>query len=219
MDLQFSFNFPPTSSSSISQSSNSTQSFQPPPSHFSKNQSRNLGCIESVVNNIWVLMEHLLTLHKQSILLEAIKEVSLNVPTSSSSDEQGGDENENQEDLLSNVSTPSWLSPFYKRVLIEEDSILSQLTQSPQMLQTLLGVISDLFVDYQKLKFGKDARYKLGGLHEMIQRVASASSSSSIQQQQQTSFNKHVEEEDGNMNQLIDGDAMRKEIILYIETP
>jgi len=169
-------------------------------------------------------------LHKQSILLEAIKEVSLNVSTSSSSsdEEQGSNpqdennqQNQNQEDLLSNVSTPSWLSPFYKRVLIEEDSILSQLTQSPQMLQTLLGVISDLFVDYQKLKFGKDARYKLGGLHEMIQRVASASSSSSssIQQKQQTSFNQHVEEKGGNMNQLIDGDAMRKEIILYIETP
>lgn len=59
----------------------------------------------------------------------------------------------------------AWLSEEYAAILREQDSIRSEFKSRDKSLEYLLGLVQDLFIDWNKLQ-GADGRQRIGQLRQ-----------------------------------------------------
>ena len=62
----------------------------------------------------------------------------------------------------------AYLSPAYVEVLENAASIQKQFKQSPRALESLSGIVTDLFVDMHKFK-GRDVKHKIPQLMQLLE--------------------------------------------------
>jgi Bardet-Biedl syndrome 7 protein len=103
----------------------------------------NPSCVTSCIDLIRPRIEHQLSLERKVRLSEAIKEI-----------------------VLGETSTP-WLSAEYAQVLLTSESCAEEMKLRPKVLQCLIGILTDLVVDFHKLK-GSDIRHKLPELQQTL---------------------------------------------------
>jgi Bardet-Biedl syndrome 7 protein len=65
----------------------------------------------------------------------------------------------------------SWLSPEYKEILDNQETIRQDVKRRAKSLEFLVGIVTDLFVDWSRLQ-GIDARSKIPQIQEVIMGAA-----------------------------------------------
>jgi len=97
----------------------------------------------SFLSLIRARLEHQLSLSRKMTLIEAIQEITMQ-----------------ESDLR-------WLSPEYAEILRDEDKIRKEYSQRTKSLERLTGLITDLFVDWHKMR-GRDVRSGIPSLQNLI---------------------------------------------------
>lgn len=97
----------------------------------------------SFLSLIRARLEHQLSLSRKMTLIEAIQEITMQ-----------------ESDLR-------WLSPEYAEILRDEDKIRKEYSQRTKSLERLTGLITDLFVDWHKMR-GRDVRSGIPTLQNLI---------------------------------------------------
>lgn len=72
-----------------------------------------------------------------------------------------------QEISMQDQSSSSWLSPEYADILGNQERIRKEFKLRAKSLEYLSGIITDLFVDWNRLR-GQDVRTKIAALHQVL---------------------------------------------------
>lgn len=65
-------------------------------------------------------------------------------------------------------SNPMWLSSEYRDILAQQETIRREFKSRTRALEYLCGIITDLFVDWNRIQGNSDVRRKLPQLQQLI---------------------------------------------------
>lgn len=105
--------------------------------------STNEASIPSFLALLWPRLEHQLSLAKKMDILDVLTEITMQEPD------------------------PRWLSAEYAAVVRDSEQIRREFKARAKSLEYLTGVLTDLFVDWQRLR-GSDGRARIPELHQAI---------------------------------------------------
>ena len=63
-----------------------------------------------------------------------------------------------------------WMNKEYKDILKDQEAILAQMKERPKTLEYLAGIVTDLYMDWNKMR-GKDVKHKMVELKKILVKV------------------------------------------------
>jgi hypothetical protein len=111
-------------------------------------------------------LQKFLALARRFELVDAVQEIAMQ--------EQAGGGGSNEEGKGGNGMTripPSWLSPEYASIFVEQDAIRRDFKGRARSLEYLTGLISDLYIDWHKIH-GRDARGSYGAVMRALNNLS-----------------------------------------------
>ena len=72
-----------------------------------------------------------------------------------------------QEIAMQDQSSNSWLSPEFADIFTNQELIRKEFKLRAKSLEYLSGIITDLFVDWNRLR-GQDVRSRIGVMHQVL---------------------------------------------------
>ena len=106
------------------------------------------GSVRIMLDLLWPRLQYRLSLARKMDLTKALEELTTDV---------GGDRG----------GHGAWMHPEYSEILRDKDLIGREWTLQEKSLQSIIGTLQDMFVDWWKLK-GQDVRRRLPQFHQML---------------------------------------------------